>query len=400
MKDHERSDHGGQDTSSEGHMQWVGTSKNNGRHMSVTGPPAAPPRAKAQSIIDLSLGILDQINNATANGPVRVGEQSDEPNPFLYETRFDKHLHGFEPRLVSEVVFSTTFDGRLRRGTDRLRQLVACFAPSLDKEGCVVRCQLNRRRADVQPTEGFRADIKPTTLMNYVDTWHSAMRYMANASADTTNAVPTPCVVNTRQKVAINALLELTDTSSIDYIDATLFEVFDAILSQKLYNDEFRNPLASFTAVLAIRRGGYRWCTANDYQNPFAALVKLSILMIYTVAKARTGGKMPGSTENCVQQQHDAAESTQIGVEPGITDSTLLPTIKAMMQGVVYIPTSEGYMTFLSWAFEMQAKLSRLRLAEFSAPVIEWTKEGEMLAYGMKLDVEGVRRLVGGVMDD
>jgi hypothetical protein len=93
-----------------------------------------------------------------------------EPNAFLEQLKFDRHLEKYDVEFLVSLVERTPEDKCVDKFIAQLHAIAIRARYSLTKKGHAVLMQLNRRKAETAATTTIYSKILDTTLTNYVTT--------------------------------------------------------------------------------------------------------------------------------------------------------------------------------------------------------------------------------------
>ena len=133
---------------------------------------------RKETAVELALRLCAENRARTeANGVRRVAAQRDEPNVLLRSTGFHDACEGHDTKALWAVYDSDKYDAKLSGARERLRAVVKDALASVRTESGPVRSLLNRRYDDHAAPDGFKSDLSPKTIDNYVRTVYVIIRY-------------------------------------------------------------------------------------------------------------------------------------------------------------------------------------------------------------------------------
>ncbi|TIC89466.1 ATP-dependent DNA helicase tlh1 [Colletotrichum higginsianum] len=240
---------------------------------------------------------------------------------------FIKHLDGWISREDVLRRFSPDAIHAVTPYTVALRTLVSSTLQHLQQQvGQPILCALNRRAWSEDSPAPFNYILEQATLSDYTATWRRRP------------SGPQP--PSKRIAVAIYSLLD-----------------------HKLYHDPFESPLLAATAFMAVRTPN-AYHTQSEYGKSLSAIVKISLLAIYTNA-------------DFDRQAARAAAANAMPADPPAPKLNLADHLIELMKRTAYAAAPRPYTTPLAWTFDRQTALSRLRLKGSTATedVVQWTTD-------------------------
>jgi superfamily II DNA helicase RecQ len=364
--------------------------------------------------------ILNRVRRITAAGLDRVqkrrrevivaGDQSREPNLWLRRVGWDQHLAGIDrPALLASIQAVDPVKERVLFGIcSSFKRMIQQAQQTTVRSMAMLSTlfEVNRKERGKKARKPFDSRMEPESFTRYIGVWIQVLCYLYRTHDWTTTKRPGYRLTSQQEKaleqlgIVVQELITIQDARHEDTavnqdeeakqaeVDKACLGLCVRLLDHQLTQSEYDSVLVSALAVMGMREEE-GWEGAENYTWRYSAVIKLARMMVVRLAYVQREQEVATRVAGGMDEQ--AARERSKGMWDRVHRS---------MDRFMVIVSEETKPTPMDWIFESRSYGMKIWYTTAAEGTVDWIDEQTIQYQKIKLRMDQVRDLVGGLVEE